>query len=146
MPIYKIVLKNQTKTATKNKEIEMNKQEFCDRTTAKYENLNENDWNVISTVYAYHPVISNVNGKDEIAALYNQGGLGLLQDMYNTANAIQLNEMAIQKASVDLENMTKKHQANLKKLDEIYQTKTGEIRQGILDSMEGNHIIEGRYK
>lgn len=124
----------------------MNKQEFCDRTTAKYEDLNETDWDIISTVYAYHPIISNVNGKDELAALYNQGGLGLLQDMYNTANAIQLNEMAIQKASVDLENMTKKHKANLKELDEIYQTKTGEIRQGILDALKSTDIIEGRYK
>ena len=124
----------------------MNKQEFCDRTTAKYENLNEDDWNVISTVYTYHPVISNVNGKDEIAALYNQGGLGLLQDMYNTANVIQQNESRIQAAKVELENVTKKHEANLKELDEIFQTKTGEIRQGILDAINSTSTIEGRYK
>ena len=126
----------------------MNKQEFCDHTagTAKYEDISELDWEIINTVYTYHPLISNTNGKDEIAAFYNQGGLGLLQDMFPTADSIGQNESFIQKKTVEIERMTRAHEKNLKELDEIFQDKTDSLKNDMLDALNDIHKVTNRYK
>jgi len=39
------------------------------------------EWGTITTVYAFHPAIPNVDGKDVLAAVYAAGGFGLIRDM-----------------------------------------------------------------
>lgn len=51
---------------------------------AKNELSNE-DYYYIELVYTYHPAISNVNGKTQIAGIYMYGGMGAIRDMVPTA-------------------------------------------------------------
>jgi hypothetical protein len=83
----------------------MNKQEFCELTGLEYHNISEDNFNVINTVYAYHPVISDVHGKEEIAALYKKGGMGIIRDLLATASEIAEAESRIQQNNVLLENL-----------------------------------------
>jgi len=46
-------------------------------------------WEKINTVYQFHPVIKDVGGKDQIAALYVAGGMFLIEDMFKRANEIE---------------------------------------------------------
>jgi len=95
----------------------MNKEEFCKRTGQKYEEVNEDDWNLIQTVYNYHPLISDVKGKDELCSLFLQGGFGLMQDMFGTANEIMVREGNVQSAMVEKEKIQKQFDADLKVLN-----------------------------
>ena len=107
----------------------MNKQEFTDKVDGlKYEDINEEDWDIISTVYAYHPMISDVNGKDEIAALYNKGGLGILIDMFGTADTLRLHEGNIQKNIVALENLEADQKKEMDRLIEQQRAAIQDIK------------------
>lgn len=44
------------------------------------------EWDVVHTVYQWHPMIGDVDGKKQLLALYKLGGIGLLRDMLTTAN------------------------------------------------------------
>lgn len=61
----------------------MNRAEFEER-VGNIE-LTDEEWNIIHTVYQFHPSIPDVNGKDHIATLYKMGGFGLISDMLPTA-------------------------------------------------------------
>lgn len=61
----------------------MNKQEFEERIK---ESISEQNYKIIETVYNYHPSISEVNGKDQIANLYEIGGMALIRSMLEIAN------------------------------------------------------------
>lgn len=43
--------------------------------------IRDTDYKVIEYVYTWHPVISNTNGKKEIAALYYMAGMGIIRNM-----------------------------------------------------------------
>lgn len=43
------------------------------------------EFEIIATVYTFHPSISDCNGKEEIAELYTRFGMALILDMYPTA-------------------------------------------------------------
>jgi hypothetical protein len=47
------------------------------------------EYQIIEQVYNFHPLITNQNGKAEIVALYKMGGIGLMEDMFPTANQMQ---------------------------------------------------------
>ncbi|MEG2621384.1 MAG: hypothetical protein RSC06_00665 [Clostridia bacterium] len=64
----------------------MTKQEFCERAKIEEKDLSSEDYAVIEKVYATHPVIDPVKGKDQIAAIFNlTGGMRIIRDMVPTA-------------------------------------------------------------
>ena len=71
----------------------MTKQEFIeklaeiDRGSAKdaEREISNEDYITIEMVYAYHPAISETNGKTQIAGIYMYGGMGVIRDMVPTA-------------------------------------------------------------
>lgn len=59
-------------------------------TRQEFENLagvsvSVDDYKVIETVYAWHPCISEVNGKNEIVKLFQWGGMRIMHDMFHAA-------------------------------------------------------------
>lgn len=49
------------------------------------ETVSNEDYNVIETVYIWHPSISEVSGKDQISSIYRQFGMPVINDMLETA-------------------------------------------------------------
>jgi hypothetical protein len=43
------------------------------------------DYAIVETVYTWHPMIPEVDGKKRIAELYKLGGMGLMKDMWSKA-------------------------------------------------------------
>ncbi len=60
----------------------MNKQEF---ESILGRTVSEEDYKVIEYVYTWHPAISNVNGKDQMVAIYAAGGITVIKNMCETA-------------------------------------------------------------
>lgn len=50
--------------------------------------VSEEDYSVINHVYTYHPAINNVDGKKQIADIYNAGGMGVIRSMVETADTM----------------------------------------------------------
>ncbi len=95
----------------------MNKAEFTDRVIGlKYEDLSEEDFDAINMVYAWHPMIPIVNGKDEIADLYKKGGMGIIKNMLPTAHELQMHEGNLQKNTVAMERLEKEHKRAMEEL------------------------------
>lgn len=47
--------------------------------------VSEGDYVSIEHVYAFHPAIDNMKGKEQIAAIYKACGMSVINDMYSTA-------------------------------------------------------------
>lgn len=60
----------------------MNKQEF-EAWIGK--EINNSDYEIIETVYTFHPCISETKGKEQIADLYTKYGMRIIKDMLNTS-------------------------------------------------------------
>ena len=81
----------------------MNKTEFIDRvknidTNAAVLELNDGQWKTIEYVYTWHPSIDNVRGKEQIAYLYAEFGMRIIEDMMQTAIIAQEAEQRMLKA------------------------------------------------
>ena len=76
----------------------------------------DEDFNNISLVYGYHPMISSTSGKFQIAELFAQGRMGIIHDMAKTAADIADCETTMQSNSVALEKVEKKHEQDQKEL------------------------------
>lgn len=61
----------------------MNKQEFESRIGKE---VSDRDYKVIEKVYNWNPAISNTEGKDQIAAIYQAGGMLVIRNMEETAD------------------------------------------------------------
>ena len=73
----------------------------------EFENLakttvNDADYEIIEKVYAFHPAIPDVDGKKVIITLWNIGGIGLMFDMYDTAQHAASLEHQIQAAKMEV--------------------------------------------
>jgi hypothetical protein len=124
----------------------MNKEEFCDRTGQKYEEIGEEDWEIIQTVYNYHPLISDVKGKDELCSLFIQGGMGLMRDMHGTAYEICLREDNIQKARVNKEKIDKDYAEKLQELQDWHSEHMNKQADIIRNNTLQIREINERYK
>ena len=78
----------------------MTKLEFTNRIGKDIQN---NEWEEISIVYAFHPAIHDVGGKDEIASIYKIGGMQIIKDMLPRAQRIADLEIVVQKCKMELE-------------------------------------------
>ena len=50
-------------------------------TDTKNLTISDSDYEIIETVYAFHPAISDVRGKEQIAWLYTTLGMAVINDM-----------------------------------------------------------------
>ncbi len=82
----------------------MTKQEF---ETLTGQQLNDDDYGIIETVYAFYPGIPDVDGKKLVAQFYKQFGLTIFQDMYERANKISELESVIREKKRQLEYVTR---------------------------------------
>jgi hypothetical protein len=82
----------------------MTKQEF---ETLAGQQLSDDDYGIVETVYAFYPGIPDVDGKKIAVQLYRQFGLTIFQDMYERANKISEIESAIQEQKRQLEYVTR---------------------------------------
>lgn len=64
--------------------------------------VTDETFEVVQFVYNFHPAISEVTGKNEIAGIYKLGGLRVLRDMYPTACKAKALEEDIRKKSSEL--------------------------------------------
>ena len=48
--------------------------------------ISDQNYEIIETVYTWHPAINGVGGKDQIATLYETGGMPLIKSMLEAAN------------------------------------------------------------
>ena len=66
--------------------------------------VSADEYKVIEMVYTWHPSISGVNGKNEIAAIYKlPGGMRIIRDMLPTAKARADLEIELTAAAAELE-------------------------------------------
>lgn len=63
------------------------------------------DYSIIEKVYTWHPAIDEAKGKDQIAALYETGGMPLIKNMLETANIMMNLEKERQEAMRHLEKI-----------------------------------------
>lgn len=49
------------------------------------ETVSNEDYDVVETVYIWHPSISEVSGKEQISSIYRQFGMPVIHDMLETA-------------------------------------------------------------
>ena len=72
--------------------------------SGKETSVNECDWKTIEYVYTWHPAIDAVEGKKQIAYLYVNFGMSIINDMMNTAIAAEKAETALIKAKAAYES------------------------------------------
>jgi hypothetical protein len=78
----------------------MNYAEWVDRVKT---DVSDEDWVVIHQVYQWHPMIPDVNGKDVLAKLYKQGGIGLMESMVPAANEAEKRYSRVREAQLALD-------------------------------------------
>ena len=61
----------------------MTKQEFQKRIGAE---ISQKDYSIVEHVYTWHPSISEVEGKEQIAELYKSFGMPIIKNMMEAAN------------------------------------------------------------
>lgn len=82
----------------------MDKQEFLNRIKSK--NIpTDKQYKDIEYVYTWHPSIDEVNGKDQIAKLWDIGGIRIIMDMKPTAEKEQLLEHQIALAEAQVQKL-----------------------------------------
>ncbi len=59
--------------------------------------IKEEDYKIIEEVYNWHPAISDIEGKQEIAMLYYIAGMGIIGNMYPEAHVARQARMNIEK-------------------------------------------------
>ena len=94
----------------------MTKQEFQNRIS---KDLTQAEYDIIEKVYAFHPSISNVNGKDQVEQLYNLLGMAIFYDMLPTAHRameIEYTITQLENKIADLKDDIKTQRAMLEKL------------------------------
>lgn len=86
-------------------EFENKAREFCESTGKSFRSPNVEEMKLINYVYVYHPSISNVRGKEQIAYLYVIFGMRLIRDMENTARVMENYEIKQRKLREELKKL-----------------------------------------
>jgi hypothetical protein len=87
----------------------------------------DEDFNNVSLVYAYHPMISDTVGKDQVAELYATGRMGIINDMCQTAAQVANCESALHANALTLENLEKRNRRIIRELEEEMAGRKAEI-------------------
>lgn len=73
----------------------MTKQEFQKRIGAE---ISQKDYSIVEHVYTWHPSISEVEGKEQIAELYKSFGMPIIKNMMEAANYAETLDRAMAQA------------------------------------------------
>lgn len=71
--------------------------------------ITDEEYKIVDTVYGFHPSISDVNGKEQIARLYVDFGFIVIADMYLRAKAAET-------LYIKRRNLVAEHNAELSRL------------------------------
>lgn len=107
----------------------MNKQEFETRIDRK---VTPEQFEIINHVYAFHPLIHDVGGKDQIAQLFKLGGMILMQNMYTYVLECEYTEWCISNAEgriAELQEMLAGCEDRIKTVVEALETYEDEHRR-----------------
>lgn len=85
--------------------------QVCGSTGIKFIAPSTDEMKLIDYVYMYHPSISNIDGKAQIAYLYVCFGMRLIRDMRNTANAMENYEIRERKLKAELSKLKDSREA-----------------------------------
>lgn len=85
----------------------------------KVKKPNEEEWDIINFVYTWHPAISNVEGKKQIADLYIIGGMSCIRGMLPDAKMTLILESEIEKNKKEIRALQKKNEELIKKIESI---------------------------
>ena len=80
----------------------MTREEFKVRVKTPFTN---DEYEIIETVYSFHPSINEVKGKDQIAELYNNFGMRVILDMLPTAEKAKELENELKKKKIEIDNL-----------------------------------------
>ena len=80
----------------------MTKQEFEKTIGAE---ISQKDYSIVEHVYTWHPSISEVEGKEQIAELYKSFGMPIIKNMMVAANFAVTLERAIAQAQIEVEEL-----------------------------------------
>lgn len=83
----------------------MTKQEFQKRIGAE---ISQKDYSIVEHVYTWHPSISEVEGKEQIAELYKSFGMPIIKNMMETANYAETLDRAMAQAQRQVEELRKR--------------------------------------
>jgi hypothetical protein len=124
----------------------MNKSEFTHRAKLDFNAITEEEWLAINTVYTWHPMISDVNGKKEIAALYNRGGIGIIKNMLLTALELETHYSNLQAYLVERENLQEVQAEEKERMERRHANEKQDIRIKNLKSNDRIREIENSFK
>lgn len=80
----------------------MTKQEFEEKVNGT---VSDSEYKIIEMVYTWHPVISDTNGKNEIAAIWTIGGMPLIKGMVEAAEMTMKLDKEERKIKAQLEKI-----------------------------------------
>ena len=81
----------------------MTKQEFQKRIGAE---ISQKDYSIVEHVYTWHPSISEVEGKEQIAELYKSFGMPIIKNMMEAANYAETLDRAMAQAQRQVTDIT----------------------------------------
>ena len=64
--------------------------------------VKDSDWATISTVYAFHPIINEVGGQEQIAGIFANLGMTVINDMLPRAHRFQEYEAEMSRARAEV--------------------------------------------
>lgn len=106
----------------------MQKQEFEQRIQTT---ISDEEYRIIDKVYTWHPAICDDGGKDQIADLYREGGMTIIKNMEETADAM----IELDRQERDI----------MKQLEEIRQRKT-RVAAGNLDYERARAAVKRTFE
>lgn len=83
----------------------MTKQEFEKRIGAE---ISQKDYSIVEHVYTWHPSISEVEGKEQIAELYKSFGMPIIKNMMEAANYAETLDREMAQAQRQVEELRKR--------------------------------------
>lgn len=84
----------------------MTREEFNERVNKE---VPEKEYKVIEFVYQFHPLISETEGKDQVAWLYNNLGIGIFEEMEEKAAEAKGFEDEIRKTRIKLKKLEEEY-------------------------------------
>lgn len=92
----------------------MTKEEFKkhleDYAPGNMRQFSDADYALIEYVYTYHPTISNVGGKKQIAVIFQEGGISVIKDMKRRAQGAEELERKIASTRLELDKLIEEYE------------------------------------
>lgn len=86
----------------------MTKEEFTK--AANIETIGEYEYKIIEYVYTWSPLISETEGKKQVAQLYNTFGIAIFKDMTERAKKAEELEGKLRKARMEYERLRNEYE------------------------------------